>query len=293
MLNVTDKSISGVYGLAEFIAATKDDAHNPENKDTLNRWRNENNDASEKEWMGLENEIKDGEMHEDCTRRLIEDGWPEGLELLNEIANKITAPVPVSIRRTTSWRDAGDDVDMQRIWSGNLDKAWRTTSRANRTGPNRIRILIDAIEGGFVEAKHMRWKGASAMKLCDLLTEAGYNVQLESCVKTKCDGQDLDCRIIVKDYEQPMIVSSIAATTILPAFFRSLIHSWGLIVAKKRRYDISMSVPDDMPANAFKDGDDNSLSFVIPKSVRKEEDAANIVNKILTEIDRVRNKEME
>lgn len=277
--NITE----GVYTLGEFLVAAGQPAANPSNTDALRQFREERSDI---DWMGLTNEIKARETAFACTVRLVTDGWRNGLDLLSQVADKITAPTPKTVRRYQRWQASGDDVEMQRIWTGNLDYAWRGTHRDTRHGPQRVRILIDAIESGGNGADGMRWRGVAALKLSDLLTEAGYSVQVESVISCKdsFSPRVFKLRAIVKAYEQPLDLLTLAPCTALPAFFRSLMHAWGLAVAPNARFGVSYQVrtPD---AAEFPDGDDNCKVFVIPGRANTAAKASEHITDIIEALD--------
>jgi hypothetical protein len=272
----------GVYTLNEFLAAADQPAALASNADPLSAFKAER----QLDWMGLEGEAKDGETAFACSTRLVKDGYRKGLDLIQKVKDKVTAPTPKTVRRYQKWMAQGDDVEMQRIWSGNLDYAWRGTARDTRHGPQRVRILVDAIESGGNGAAGMRWRGVAALKLSDLLTEAGYSVQVESVISCKDSSSSriFKLRTIVKEYEQPLDLLTLAATTTLPAFFRSLMHTWGLAVAINPRCSVSYQVrtPD---AEEFPDGDDNSRVFVIPGKANNAEKASELITQIIGKLD--------
>lgn len=278
------KSITeGVYTLSEFLVAAGQPAANPSNADSLRQFREERNDI---DWMGLANEVQAKETAFACTVRLVRDGWRNGLNLLAQVANKVTAPTPKTVRRYQRWQEQGDDVEMQRIWAGSLDNAWRGTHRDTRHGPQRVRILIDAIESGGKGADGMRWRGVAALKLSDLLTEAGYSVQVESVISCKdsFSTRVFKLRAIVKEYEQPLDLLTLAPCTALPAFFRALMHAWGLAVAPNARPGVSYQVRTPT-ADEFPDGDDNCKVFVIPGAANTATKASEHITKIIEALD--------
>ena len=272
----------GVYTLNEFLAAAHQPAARESNAQELASWK-ANKDY---EWMGITGEVQPGETSLACASRLVREGWRNGLDLIQKVTDKVTAPTPKTVRRVQRWQAQGDDVEMQRIWAGNLDYAWRGTHRDTRHGPQRVRILVDAIESGGNGAEGMRWRGVAALKLCDLLTEAGYSVQVESVISCNDSSSDrvFKLRTIVKEYEQPLDLLTLAATTAMPAFFRSLMHTWGLAVAVNDRYSVSYQVRTPS-AEEFPDGDDNCKAFVIPGSAKDADKASAHITDIIAKLD--------
>lgn len=285
MLTYNGDKTEGVYTLSEFLAACEGNAVNPKNQKALDQHRARKDDS----WLGIKDEVQPGETSHQTTCRLIRDGWRNGVDLMQEVASQIDLPTPRAVRRTQRWMAQGDDVDMQQIWNGNLDRAWRGTQRDYRNGPQRIRLLIDAIDSGGVEAKDMRWRGVAALKLADALTEAGYSVQIESAIHAPDSSDEkkrFTARIIVKEYTQPVDLLTLAATSALPAFFRSLIHTWGAVVAKhERTFGVSYNVPRTLPLEPFKDEGDNAPAFILGKQITSAEKASERIAEIVKEID--------
>lgn len=276
-------SIAGVYTLSEFLDRTSGPVDCEDNALAMASWRNER----DVNWMGLKGQIRGGESAFDCTARLVRDGYADGIKMMEAVSKNVTAPTPMSVRRVPRWAESGDDVDMQRIWNGELDTAWRTTRRDARRGPQRVRILIDSIACGGDEAESMCWRGVAALKLADLLTEAGYSVQVESVIQSKDSFSDTryKLRTIVKEYEQPLDMLTLAATTALPAFFRSLVHTWGLVIANYRRPGVSYSV-EAATVEMFVDDNDNAAAFMIGQSISNAAKASGIVTSIVQELDK-------
>lgn len=278
-----NNSVAAVYTLHEFLARASGPVSYPDNDGAMQSWRKER-DA---EWMGLDGQIKDGESAFDCTARLVRDGYPAGVKMIEAVSKNVTAPTPMSVRRVPRWANNGDDIDMQRVWNGDLDSAWRTTHRASRRGPQRVRVLIDSIADGGASAKSMCWRGVAALKLADLLTEAGYSVQVESVIQCKdsFSSNRYKLRTIVKEYEQPLDMMTLAATTALPAFFRSLVHTWGLAAANYARPGVSYSV-EPAKVESFEDNDGNAAAFLIGQEINNAGKASTIVTSIVQELDK-------
>jgi hypothetical protein len=285
MLVYNGNTTEGVYTLSEFISELDGPAVCKDNADALKSHL----DRKNKDWMGLGDEAKEDETDFQATTRLVRDGWRKGVDLMEEVSKDIVLPAPRTIRRVQRWMDRGDELDMQSVWNGNIERAWRGTTRDYRSGPQRIRILIDAIESGGMDAKSMRWKGVAALKLADALTEAGYSVQIESVIHCPCSSKDsrkFKCRIIVKEYTAPADLLTLAATTALPAFFRSLIHQWGLKVANYHRsWGVSFNVVTKLTPDMFKDEGDTAPAFVLPRTIRDAEKASEAIQDILKQIE--------
>jgi hypothetical protein len=280
MLTQTDTETLGVYTLTDFLTEIGGPARRDDNASTLRDWLT-NTDHG---WMGTRDDKRGEETASDTTKRLVRDGWARGLKLMEKVAGKVTAPTPKAVRRVQRWGRQGDDIDMQRVWHGDIDTAWRETQRDMRSGPRRVRVLVDSIASGYVDADEMRWRGVAALKLTDMLTEAGYSVQVESVMCTPCDGHTYKVRTIVKDYTQPTDLLTLAATTALPAFFRSLVHTWGVVVANRKRHGVSFSVQKAI-ASDFPDATDGAPAFMLGQDIDCADKASEAITKIINALD--------
>jgi hypothetical protein len=159
--------------------------------------------------------------------KLMQDGWPQGRERLNELRSKIGTVdlVPVDRRRRMTRADHGDVLDMTAVWSGRLDVAWRTARRTATTGPQKIELVANMICYGCEHSDVLFWRGAAAAVLADLLEQAGYMVRLVVNFGGNAGKEKTSCRIIVKEHGIPFDVTSTSAV-ILPGFFRALGHAW-------------------------------------------------------------------
>lgn len=222
--------MKATYILGDYVALISDGkCVNPANKQNLDSFRNNVGHG----WCGTATSMKEGETPTQTTLRLIREGWDEGVRLMDSVAGSVEIPTPLSIRRRNVWSDQGDEVEMQRVWQGQLDTAWRRVAKPLGMGPKRVRVVIDSIASGGEDEAKMRWRGVAAMKLADALINAGYSVQVESAFKG-FDGEDWVARVIVKEYTSPLDLSSLAATTALPAFFRAMGHEWHFIPSERR-----------------------------------------------------------
>jgi hypothetical protein len=278
--------ISGTYDLAEFTEALKAPAVCADNVDLVTRWRDGGIRDEGGDWFGLAKDAKDGEKACEATSRLVREGWPRGLGLMAKVADQINPPQPVSIKRKARWQEHGSELDVQQVWTGNLERAWHGLHRGAKVGVSRVRILVDGIASGGEGSDRMRWRGVGAMKLADALTEAGYSVQVEAVFTGGSQGYHFRPRVIVKDYTQPLDLQVLAATTALPAFFRALGHLWGAIYSPVHRYGVGYSV-DKASVEMFDDPNDREAPCVMfGQDINSAETCAAAVNRNLAFVER-------
>lgn len=257
---------------AEFCDAVASGKAGNQNSGAWNQFANGFHGAN---WFGVDAEKEGAETVYKTTQRLIENGWTRGAELMAQVEG-VDAPRATDIRRRMIWTDNGDEIEMQRVYSGNLDTAWRRTRRVNVSGPVRVRIAVDALAHAIVDSAEMRWRGVAAMRLADALTEAGYMVEIESAFHggsfTKLGNVTL--RVVVKPYDQPINLPVLAATTALPAFFRMHGHLMHLVAAASRGIALASVGYSVKPLEkAHIPADKAERLFIAPQTIRNAYDA--------------------
>lgn len=278
-----DDNIIGIYSLKEYVDEIKNGkCHNARNKAYRDSFHAKNHEHG---WMGLEDFAKESESSTNATLRAIEEGWPQGVKLMGGTSSLIDLPIPRSIRRRMAWTDHGDEIEMQRVWAGNIDQAWRRSIRMDSVGPQRVRILVDSIASGAMDAETMAWRGIAAMRLCDLLTDAGYNVQVESVFTGRADGKYYHLSVTVKEYQAPLDLASLSATTALPSFFRALGHEWHYIAAPK---SIGENYGYSLPGTQLEHfkTDDCVTTFLV-EDVNNAEDAASWIKNAVHKLENI------
>jgi len=111
----------------------------------------------------------------------IENGWPELREQLLKMMEGIELELPVfpSLQQTRRRKrvrgEFGDDLDIQRVWSGQLDTAWARPVRTQRQAVNtkRITLAFDVTANAMVNNKMALWRAALCTLLVDSLARAG------------------------------------------------------------------------------------------------------------------------
>lgn len=218
--------ISGEYDCAEdYFEFLDGKPVHSDNEYATNHWRNMGGDQNG--WMGLSGTAKRGEKATAATMRLAREGWPEGAARVLSTAEQIEVPTILSIRRRGTWCDQGDEIEMQRVWSGDLDRAWRMTKKRATRAPTRVRIVLDSLAFAGEDAATMAMRGAAAVLLCDAMTAAGYSVEMRSAWQGAAVDRQFFLSVIVKSFDMPVDIGSLAATVALPSFFRALGHQWG------------------------------------------------------------------
>lgn len=272
------------YSLDEFLRVVDGPCKVASNNKTRQSWLSRG-EATNHDWCGtMDDRLPTEGNAADTVKRLIREGWTRGTALMSKVQSKIDVPQPISIRRRGRWTDAGDDIEMQRVYAGNLEQAWRRTVRASGRGPARVRILVDSIAYGGVDSAKMRWRGVAALVLADALIGAGYSVQLESVMVGSGEGNEYRGSVIVKDYQSPLDLPALAATTALPAFFRALWHTWHFVAAPTGISGAGYGV-DVATVNKFADDDSNAVAFIAGQDICDSSDASRWITAAVKQLD--------
>lgn len=111
-------------------------------------------------------------------REFANGGWADGAKRMREAIGEVEAPIAEDIRRRPRWGEDGDEIDMQRVWTGELDRAWFGCKPANGCAPKYVRLLVHVGALSSVSAEQMFYRGAACSILADALEEAGYRVEI-------------------------------------------------------------------------------------------------------------------
>lgn len=129
----------------------------------------------EKAWYGV-----DGGPEE--IERMLREGWPEGTKRTIKALGSITDSSVglLSTRRRLRWQDEGDDIDITRVYSGDLDRAWLGTNREQRYDPTHgmLTIICNISANGSREANEFFWRGAAALALAHAAEASGRRVEI-------------------------------------------------------------------------------------------------------------------
>jgi len=143
-------------------------------------------------------------------------GWAHGAEKAMTLADGLLESVaqPKGIRRKIRWGDDGDEFDKERLLDGHLDSCWRTSARQYAVATPIINIAV--AWGGNANLSHEQlfWSGASALALCRVLENAGYQTSLTAICANDIHSEDMHialcCRVKqAGEYLRPDAVASI------------------------------------------------------------------------------------
>jgi hypothetical protein len=206
-------------------------------------------------WLGL-----DGGPAE--MMAAISHGHAPGVAMVEEMLAEIPANLtpPTDLRRRRVWGDAGCTVDMQRVYGGQLDRAFQRTRRQSSRAPKVVRLVVALNAHSGTDARNFAWRGVAALALAQRLTSAGYGVEIVGTmhganVYANGSAKNLAVTVTVKPASAPVDLSTLSAVVTLLGFFRHV----GLSLFAHGKSKVSpgfgyLVLPENAPV-ALKPGD--------------------------------------
>lgn len=161
-------------------------------------------------------------------------GWAEGVSKVSDLAQDLRKTVPevVDVHDTYEWQDEfGDELDILRLYAGEMDKMWYRDTSDYRPSTRVVRLMVPVGGNSNLSGDQLFWSGAAATVLTDLLQEAGYRVELQSYFISDHSGSGTNDAVTVtvtdiKSAEDYVSLADIAMSCSLPAFFRGIAFRW-------------------------------------------------------------------
>lgn len=148
------------------------------------------------------------------------------------LSDGLNLPAAQTIKRRTVWDKTGNRVSMPRVYSGDLNKAWRRTMPRPVQAPPIVRIVCHVGAHARVEASDLLWRGAAAIAMTRALIQAGYGVEVIAASEAAGVGSNKERVLIawsVKQARAPLNINAIASSLCFPAAFRM-----GVFIARAR-----------------------------------------------------------
>ena len=218
------------------------------------------------------------------------EGYAKGVERLAEFSAKLSSkvPVPESIRGRYKWSDEGDDYDVIRTYGGDFEHAFGGWKPAAYRGPRTVTLYITVGGNSAEDWQKMFWRAASGVAVADVLTKAGFNVEIYGLF---CSGQISPqtytiSRTLVKRAGDFANLSTIAFATSLTAYFRQFgfrLHAfnpwehgwgWGMVQPPKNckaaLNDLGWLGDTGSTAVLFNEGSDEASAMKAAEQALKE-----------------------
>jgi hypothetical protein len=157
---------------------------------------------------------------------LNEPTFPAGVLRVEKMMANLQAPTPTSRRRRPARAEAGDELDMGRVWDGDLENAWRTMRRERSVGPSRVLIVVDCGAHAGIDSDAMAQQGAAALALARTLLDSGYVVQIvaaTTCLPMTRTAMTYTMEVMVLGAGEEVDIHKLASLTASALLFRAAV----------------------------------------------------------------------
>jgi hypothetical protein len=247
-------------------------------------------------WLGVEGGFA-------AVQEYVRSGWKEGYERMVRMGEKllpkeleVATAIASRRKRKRTMGEQGASVDMDRVWQGNLDRAWNQMRHVIKisTSPRNVGIFVDLGASAGVTAESLTWRGAVAVKLIDWLMKSGYSVSLYvGCCSIgnyySKNSMASVHSVKIKDYQQQLSPEHVAAAC-STGFYRTYLFK--SILCEKEALQAKvvtglgrpMSHPDMMPQELIKDKAAGARIVRIDGNVTCESSARSLALSILKQL---------
>lgn len=125
-------------------------------------------------WLGAKNLTQ--LLHE------YENGWEAGVEQIKSIQIEVTTEQGESVKRRRIRAESGDNLDMFRVYRGDLDRAWERCQRKHKIGNRMLNLIVNVAANYSVTSNKLFYAGACAVRAVEELELAGYSVAVYGAV---------------------------------------------------------------------------------------------------------------
>ncbi len=153
----------------------------------------------------------------------LERGWAEGRPILEPMMAQLdkleVAPAMATLRRRRKrLDDHGDTLHQQRVWNGQLDRAWDRMARVHIEGrtDKYVSVFIDGNTSGGIDWRNTLWRAAATLRLVDALQASGRHVRVavgqvgNQLYAGQGYGEYSVHAVRVKDYQDPINIENLA-----------------------------------------------------------------------------------
>lgn len=161
----------------------------------------------------------------------VRQGWADGVAKVQDLANELRNAIPEAedITPKFQWMDEGDELDMHRVWDGELERSWYGRDQGIGPAPRVIRLLTPMGGSAGMSQEKMFWVGAGALVLTDALERAGYRCELtsyNSCNHYGGSKHHHIAEVTLKRSDDYVPLASLAAGLCLTAWYRAIGFRW-------------------------------------------------------------------
>lgn len=151
----------------------------------------------------------------------LQNGWPELRQQLEKMMEDAIPLLPqfhnktIERHRKRKRADHGDELDMGRVWNGELDTAWVAPHHTERESitTKRITVAIDISTSCQRSNNQCMWRAALATVLCDKLAAAGKSFEVYATSRQSRvwynDVRTLHTAFCIKRTSEPLVLDTL------------------------------------------------------------------------------------
>ncbi len=158
-------------------------------------------------------------------------GWPDGVKKAQDALKELKSSIPraKTQRRVKVRGPQGNELDIHRVYAGDLQRAWRGTEKQERFPSKRqgkkVTVAVELGISAMQDASILFWRGAVAMFMADILTRQGYSVQILGVLSVNgLDSNEYRAKHVItvelKPFGSKLNLDSTMACTGLAGFLR-------------------------------------------------------------------------
>ena|SRR3990167_210707 len=168
----------------------------------------------------------------------IKNGDTYNLEKIRNLAGKINIENIKSLKRKRKKSDQGDDLNIESVYSGNLDRAWSSVGKSQGVAINGKEVTICVNVGGNCnrDASTLIHRGVLGLAMADAYATAGYAVSVYAYFageNVTVTGHDLSVTLKLTEEGMPFDAEKLSSVLCSPGFFRTLFLATILAVPEK------------------------------------------------------------
>ena len=177
-----------------------------------------NTSTGGKRWYGV-----DGGA--DGVRKVMKNGWPEGVNKVKELIDEVELPSLPSYRRTRSWGKNGYSLSLNRVLTGSnnpwrkMKKEMSETTKKKRHG--NYTLFIDFNANGHISAEQQAWRAVVGIRMAEALMRSGRRVRIVAATRTAhSGGRCFMFAVVLKNYDEPLDINACIIPIGLSGFLR-------------------------------------------------------------------------
>ena len=136
-----------------------------------------------------------------------------------------------SVKRRRIRAESGDNLDMFRVYRGDLDRAWERCQRKHKIGNRMLNLIVNVAANYSVTSDKLFYAGACAVRAVEELELAGYSVAVYGAVSisSPSSGGGVVSGLYVykvKEHNESVDLNTLAEQPVFQAFQLVRIRVW-------------------------------------------------------------------